>query len=69
MIKNLYLFIVLQLVLVTTVSAQSFKDTTLPINKRMELLINELSLEEKVSLMENHASAIDRLGITYSKHK
>lgn len=63
MIKNLYLFIVLQLFLVTTVSAQSFKDTALPMNKRVELLINELSLEEKVSLMVNNSAAIDRLGI------
>lgn len=63
MIKKGHLFIAFQLCLVSALHAQSFKNTTLPINKRVELLINELTLEEKVSLMENKSSAIDRLGI------
>ncbi len=47
------------------VSAQegTFKDPTIPIDQRVELLLKELTLEEKVSQMVNNSQGIDRLGI------
>ncbi|TNJ44905.1 glycoside hydrolase family 3 C-terminal domain-containing protein [Tamlana fucoidanivorans] len=43
--------------------SQNFQDSSLPLKQRVQLLINELTLEEKVSLMVNKAAAIDRLNI------
>lgn len=41
----------------------SFKDPKIPIDQRVELLLNELTLEEKVSQMVNDSKGIERLGI------
>ncbi|MBD8347874.1 glycoside hydrolase family 3 C-terminal domain-containing protein [Dysgonomonas sp. HGC4] len=40
-----------------------FQDTTLSLEKRVDDLISRLTLEEKVSQMQNHSMAIDHLGI------
>lgn len=40
-----------------------FRDTSLPIEQRVEDLVSRLTLEEKVSQMVNNTPAIDRLGI------
>ncbi len=41
----------------------SFKDPKLPLDDRVNLLLKELTLEEKVSQMVNSSAGIDRLGI------
>lgn len=41
----------------------TFKDVKLPIETRVSLLLNELTLQEKVSQMVNSSEGIDRLGI------
>ena len=50
-----------------TVKAQTvsppYKDTSLPIEKRVDDLISRMTLEEKVSQMMNAAKPIERLGI------
>jgi beta-glucosidase len=40
-----------------------FLDPSLPLNKRVDLLVDNLTLEEKVAQMMNNAPAIPRLGI------
>ncbi|HXC97040.1 MAG TPA: glycoside hydrolase family 3 C-terminal domain-containing protein [Edaphobacter sp.] len=40
-----------------------FKDTSLPIEQRVNDLIGRMTLEEKVSQMRDHADAIPRLGV------
>nr|WP_320117825.1 glycoside hydrolase family 3 C-terminal domain-containing protein [uncultured Marinifilum sp.] len=40
-----------------------FQDTSLSFDERVSALIKELSLEEKIGLMENQAKAVERLGI------
>ena len=36
---------------------------TLPLSERVEYLISQLTLDEKLSLMEHHNPAIERLGL------
>ncbi|MCU4157017.1 glycoside hydrolase family 3 C-terminal domain-containing protein [Carboxylicivirga sp. A043] len=40
-----------------------FQNTALSIDQRVDLLIDELTLEEKIGLMENTAQPVERLGI------
>ena len=49
----------------TTLMAQEhrFLDSSLPIEERVNALIKELTLEEKIGLMENQSKAVERLGI------
>jgi beta-glucosidase len=44
-------------------SVPAYKNTSLPIEKRVDDLVSRMTLEEKVSQMMNAASAIERLGI------
>lgn len=44
-------------------SIPPYKDTSLPIEKRVDDLISRMTLEEKVSQMMNAAAGIERLGI------
>ncbi|MDE6380877.1 MAG: hypothetical protein K2L11_10420, partial [Muribaculaceae bacterium] len=46
-----------------TVAAQGYKDTSLPNRERAELLLKELTLDEKISMMMDDSPAIERLGI------
>lgn len=41
----------------------AFKNTALPINERVDDLVGRMTLAEKVSQMQNHSVAIERLGI------
>jgi beta-glucosidase len=43
--------------------AQPWFDSSLPIAQRVDALVGAMSLEEKVSQMQNHAAAIPRLGV------
>lgn len=58
----------ISLLLVTATSAllaqqPAFRDSRLPLEKRVEDLLNRLSLEEKISLMGYNARSVERLGI------
>jgi beta-glucosidase len=44
-------------------SPPAYKDASLPIDQRVADLVSRMTLEEKVSQMQNAAAAIDRLGI------
>ena len=44
-------------------SLPAFKDPNLPLEKRVDDLVSRMSLEEKISQMQNAAAAIPRLGI------
>lgn len=43
--------------------AQDFRDTRLSLDERAQILLNQLTLEEKLGMMEHHNPAIERLGI------
>ena len=43
--------------------AQDFRDTRLSLDERAQILLNQLTMEEKLGMMEHHNPAIDRLGI------
>lgn len=45
-----------------------FRDTTLPIDKRVEDLVSRLTLEEKISLLWEIAEPIERLGVSKYYH-
>ena len=45
------------------VAQQDFRNPKLPIDERVQLLLNQLTLEEKLGMMEHHNPAIERLGI------
>src|ERR1700684_3274070 len=42
---------------------QIWFDSSQPLDKRVDALVSAMTLEEKVSQMENHAAAIPRLGV------
>jgi beta-glucosidase len=44
-------------------SSPLYKDTSLPIERRVDDLVSRMTLEEKVSQMMNAAAAVERLGI------
>ncbi len=48
---------------VTDAAAQSYKDSSLPIKERAALVLNELTLDEKIAMMMDDSPAIERLGI------
>ena len=43
--------------------AQRYKDTSLPNKERAELVLKELTLDEKIAMMMDDSPAIERLGI------
>ena len=45
--------------------SQDFRDTNLDLEERVNLLIQELTLDEKISLMPNKSAAIERLDIPF----
>ena len=48
---------------VAIINAQSYKNSTLKIERRVGLLIDELTLDEKISLLVNNTSGVERLNI------
>ena len=58
------LFVILGLLFWLSVQAQqNFRNSNLSIDERAELLLNQLTLEEKLGMMEHRNPAIERLGI------
>jgi beta-glucosidase len=45
------------------IAQQDFRNPNLSIDERAQLLLNQLTLEEKLGMMEHHNPAIERLGI------
>lgn len=60
--KNLS-YLLLLLFLLNSCTEQSYKNSSLSPERRAELLVNELTLEEKVSLMMDTSQPVERLGI------
>ena len=64
---NLLFFLVLILPAMALVKRDKyqykFQDPTLPIDKRVDDLISQMTLDEKVNQMINQAPAIERLGV------
>jgi beta-glucosidase len=66
-----YLFPLLCATIVSVAMAQSspspasqpWFDSSQPLGKRVDALVHAMTLDEKVSQMENHAAAIPRLGV------
>ncbi len=60
-----FLFLLLLITATSALLAQqpAFRDSRLPLEKRVEDLLNRLSLEEKISLMGYNARPVERLGI------
>ena len=57
------LFILITLLLAACSSQPAWRNASLSPEERAQLLLKELTLEEKVSLMQNNSPAIERLGI------
>ena len=53
----------LALLMLSSCGQPTYKTTSLSPEKRAELLLKELTLEEKVSLMMDGSKAVERLGI------
>ncbi len=47
----------------TEASAQNYKDPNLPVEERAELVLKQLTLDEKIAMMMDDSPAIERLGI------
>lgn len=62
--KNNTLFIyVILLLFIACTPLPPYNDISLPIEKRVNDLLKRLTIEEKISLMQNNSPAIERLGI------
>ena len=58
------LFVILGLLFCLSIQAQQdFRNPNLSLDERAELLLNQLTLEEKLGMMEHRNPAIERLGI------
>ena len=57
------IFVAHTLVVPTAAQQPDYKNTSLPIDRRVNDLVSRMTLEEKVSQMMNGAAAIERLGI------
>ena len=60
-LKYLYLFFLI--LIVGCKSNTSYKNSSLSPEKRAEDLVNQLTLEEKVQLMQDASRPVERLGI------
>ncbi|MDE6650160.1 MAG: glycoside hydrolase family 3 C-terminal domain-containing protein [Muribaculaceae bacterium] len=47
----------------TEASAQTYKDTSIPVRDRAALVLKELTLDEKIAMMMDDSPAVERLGI------
>jgi len=61
--KKLILSVLTITVCLAAMAQQDFRNPNLPIDERVQLLLNQLTLDEKLGMMEHHNPAIERLGI------
>lgn len=61
--KKSFLFAIFAISILFVHAQGDFRDMTLPVEKRVELLMEQLTLDEKLSMLEHSNPAIERLGI------
>ncbi len=61
--KKLFISIIGLVFVFCATAQQDFRNPNLSIDERAQLLLNQLSLEEKLGMMEHHNPAVERLGI------
>lgn len=61
--KKIFLSIITFALAACTMAQQDFRNPNLPIEERAQLLLNQLTLDEKLGMMEHRNPAVERLGI------
>ena len=61
--KKVFVSIITVVITFCAVAQQDFRNPNLSIDERAQLLLNQLTLEEKLGMMEHQNPAIERLGI------
>lgn len=61
--KKIFLSIITFALTACTMAQQDFRNPNLPIEERAQLLLNQLTLDEKLGMMEHRNPAVERLGI------
>ena len=61
--RRIFISILWIVLAVCAVAQQDFRNPNLSIDERAQLLLNQLTLEEKLGMMEHRNPAIERLGI------
>ena len=61
--KKVFVSIITVVIAFCAVAQQDFRDPSLSIDERAQLLLNQLTLEEKLGMMEHQNPAVERLGI------
>ena len=61
--KKIFVSIITVVITFCAVAQQDFRNPNLSIDERAQLLLNQLTLEEKLGMMEHQNPAIERLGI------
>ncbi len=63
LMKKLFVSIITFALAACTMAQQDFRNPNLPIEERAQLLLNQLTLDEKLGMMEHRNPAVERLGI------
>jgi len=63
LMKKIFLSIITFALAACTMAQQDFRNPNLPIEERAQLLLNQLTLDEKLGMMEHRNPAVERLGI------
>ena len=61
--RRIYISIIIVVSAFCAIAQQDFRNPDLPIEERVQLLLDQLTLEEKLGMMEHQNPAIERLGI------
>lgn len=61
--RKVFVSIIIIVLAFYATAQQDFRNPDLPIEERVQLLLNQLTLEEKLGMMEHQNPAIERLGI------
>ena len=63
LMKKLFVSIITFALAACAMAQQDFRNPNLPIEERAQLLLNQLTLDEKLGMMEHRNPAVERLGI------
>ena len=63
LMKKLFVSIITFALTVCAMAQQDFRNPNLPIEERAQLLLNQLTLDEKLGMMEHRNPSVERLGI------